>query len=109
MVMAWDIQNEELRFIAMIDVYHAQKQRAFSTSLLSRYSNLTLLAKQTGVVGAVVAAVQQTELPHTAQPRQYVITKNIADIRMSRLRHRMSPWYLNCYLKVVPQKHFLGN
>ena len=46
MVMAWDIQNKELRFGAMVDVYDVQKQRASRTSLIVKYSNLTLLASK---------------------------------------------------------------
>ena len=42
--MVKEIQNRELRLIAMVDVYHEQKERAFRTSLIVKHSNLTLLA-----------------------------------------------------------------
>ena len=66
--------------MAMVDVYHEQKERASSTSLISNYSNLTLLADQTGVVGAVVAVVHQTRLAATIHPRRYAICINVAGI-----------------------------
>ena len=46
MVMVLDIQNRELRFMAMVDVYDEQKQRASRTSLVVRYFNLSLLASK---------------------------------------------------------------
>ena len=81
--MAKDIQNGELRFMAMVNVHHAQKQRASSTSSITKYSNLTLLANQTGVVGAVVVLVHQTGSADATEPRRNVIRKNIADISMA--------------------------
>ena len=44
MERTWDSQNRELRFIAMVYVYHGQKDRAFRTSMIIKHSNLTLIA-----------------------------------------------------------------
>ena len=78
--------------MAMVDVYHEQKERASSTSLIINYSNLTLLADQTGVVGDVVAVVHQTGLADTIQLRRYVFRKIIAGISMCRSGSMMAPW-----------------
>ena len=80
MVITWDLQNKEPRFIVMVLVHHAQKQRALSTSLISKHLNLNFARHQTGVVGAVAALAQRTGLAHTHHPRRYAISKNIADI-----------------------------
>ena len=44
MRMDREIRNEQLRLIAMVDVHHAQKHRASSTSLISDGSDFSLLA-----------------------------------------------------------------
>ena len=50
-----DIQNQKLRFIAMVEDHQSQKQRALSTFLISNHFHLHLLASQTRVDGLVVA------------------------------------------------------
>ena len=78
MVMMWaeEIQNGELRLIAMINAHHAQKQRALSTFLNRKDSYLIMPASKTGVAGAMVALAHRIQLVDSTRTHQYGIKKN---------------------------------
>ena len=61
MMMAWYAQNKELHFIAMVDVYHIQKQRASSTSLIGECSHLTNMRRPTYSLSGPLNSPKRTQ------------------------------------------------